>query len=360
MALIATTRPGVYSQYELSSVLHMGSRDKAVAIVGIAASGTPKQAVKISRMADVVAAFGTDTGNASLCTMAQMLLANGCANIVAVPAAVGSSAVAQASDYTAALAVLDSMDAIGVIVSDNSSLEYLNVLKQYVVNASDNKRECIGFAGFAAGTTVDNMIAAASALNCERMVLVAGNPVDTDGTVQHGRLLACALAAQCALLDDPARMLSGSAAEGIAALNTRYSEEEIDDLIQGGVSPYELRAGKAQLIRAVTTRTKTQGVADSTLRELSTILVIDDVLVSLRDTLSASLSIARNNARSMNAIKTQAAIILERKKAAELIDSYSVPNVYADADDPTTLVVEVGFAICSGINQILVSANVLV
>ena len=50
----------------------------------------------------------------------------------------------------------------------------------------------------------------------------------------------------------------------------------------------ELAGGVCSVVRGVTTRTTTGGVSDSTWRELTTILVVDDVIPGVRNALRAS------------------------------------------------------------------------
>ncbi len=51
-----------------------------------------------------------------------------------------------------------------------------------------------------------------------------------------------------------------------------------DILLQNGVAVLEMRAGRAELIRGVSTRTKTDGVSDRTFHDINTVLIIDTVI----------------------------------------------------------------------------------
>ena len=65
----------------------------------------------------------------------------------------------------------------------------------------------------------------------------------------------------------------------------RHGWSDIDLLVRGGVTPLEMLSGNAGIVRAVTTRTTTGGAADATWRELTTILVVDEVIPGIRNAL---------------------------------------------------------------------------
>lgn len=64
------------------------------------------------------------------------------------------------------------------------------------------------------------------------------------------------------------------------------------------MTPVELVGGVCSVIRGVTTRTKTGEAADATWRELTTILVVDDVIPSIRAALGAKFARAKNTAQT--------------------------------------------------------------
>ena len=51
---------------------------------------------------------------------------------------------------------------------------------------------------------------------------------------------------------------------------------------------------------------------------------------------------------------------LEKKAAAEIIDSYGEVKVAASAEDPTVCLVEFGFAVAHGLNQIYLTVHITV
>ena len=158
----------------------------------------------------------------------------------------------------------------------------------------------------------------------------------------------------------PARPLGGAVLRGIPALAARYGESDVDALLQGGVTPVELVGGVCSVIRGVTTRTKTGGAADPTWRELTTILVVDDVVPGVREALRAKFARAKNTAQTREAVRSQVILELEGKVAAEVIAGYGEVTAQALAEDPTVCLVTFSFTVAQGLNQIWLSAQITV
>jgi len=159
---------------------------------------------------------------------------------------------------------------------------------------------------------------------------------------------------------DPAAPLSGREIQGIESVTPAVDDAQLDQLIAGGVTVFEMTGGRCEMVRAVTTRTISDGVPDRTFLDVNTILVVDNVLIAVRGALKARLRGQKNNAATRTAIATQAAVELEAKKAAAIIDDYDQPRVYAAAGNPTACLCEIGFTVVSGLNQIHISAHVTV
>ena len=134
----------------------------------------------------------------------------------------------------------------------------------------------------------------------------------------------------------------------------------MDTLLQGGVTPVELVGGVCSVIRGVTTRTKTGEAADATWRELTTILVVDDVIPSIRAALGAKFARAKNTAQTRGAVRSQVILELEEKVAAEIISGYGEVTAQALESDPTVCLVTFSFTVAQGLNQIWLSAQITV
>ena len=147
---------------------------------------------------------------------------------------------------------------------------------------------------------------------------------------------------------------------GLGGLGTAYTDNDIDLLVRGGVTPLESTAGTVSPVRGITTRTTTGGAADTTWRELTTILIVDDVIPAVRQALRSKFARAKNTAQSRSAIRSQVIVELEKKVAEEIIDSYGEVTVTASEDDPTVCLVEFSFAVAHGLNQIYLTVHIKV
>lgn len=56
----------------------------------------------------------------------------------------------------------------------------------------------------------------------------------------------------------------------------------------------------------------------------------------------------------------QTIVELEKKKSAQIIEDYGEVTVTASADDPTVCLVEFGFAVAHGLNQIYLTVHLTV
>ena len=159
---------------------------------------------------------------------------------------------------------------------------------------------------------------------------------------------------------DPAIPLGGAELLGLKGLSAQYSDNDIDLLVRGGVTALESVSGQVGVVRGVTTRTSSGEVEDTTWRELSTILIVDDVIPTLRDSLRSKFRRAKNTAQSRGAIRTQVVLELENKKSREIITDYDQVTVSAHPDDPTVCLVDFTFTVTHGLNQIWLTAHIVI
>jgi len=339
-------RPGVYSNYDVSSVVDSAGGAKTVAVV--AAGGDGGQAGKaflLSRYEQAVESFGESD---RLTQLARLLFLNGAGAVVAVP-------VAGEEGYKSAFDLLAQREDVGVVVCDSTVLTVQQALRESVKAASQARRERIAVVCGSAGESVSALVSRAQALNDERMVLVA--PCEESGPAAS---VAAAVAGAIAASADPAVPLGGAELRGIHGLGVQYNDGEIDLLVRGGVTPVESVGGTASVVRGVTTRSKSGSANDATWRELSTILIVDDVIPTVRNSLRARFNRAKNTEQSRGAIRSQVILELENKLAQEIITGYDNVTVTAKADDPTVCLVDFSFTVAHGLNQIWLTAHITV
>ena len=342
-------RPGVYTSYQVSSAVSGRSAGGAVGLAAAAASGTAGAVTEVTSYAQAVSAFGAGSHMAEL---VRILLQNGAARVFAVPVRTDGAA-ASAGDYSAAFAVLMGESAVKYMVCDSRDGAVHAELKSAIAAGGENCRYRIGVAE--ADGTAAELATAAAALNSERMALI-GN-IETDGVPGS----AAAAAAGCiAAGGDPALPLNGARLSGLGALKHAFSDSDAALLIQSGVTPVEDAAGTITVVRAVTTRTTTAGADDAAWHELTTVLIVDDVIPAVRNSLRAKFSRTKNTAQTRGAIRTQVVIELENKLKAEIIDGYGAVTVSADASDPTVCDVSFDFTVAHGLNSVRLTAYITV
>ena len=339
-------RPGVYSRYDLSGVVR-GGGGRTAALVAKTTAGDGTGASLWYTYAQAEEALG----GGEMAELARLLFLGGAAAVYGVP-------VSQDSQYETAFATAEGLEDVKVVVCDAVDTTTQKKLKQSVEAASAARKERIAVVGGAASATVSQLTAQAGELNSERVVLVAPGALNGSGTALSGARCAAAVGGAIAGQTDPALPLGGAELPGLAGLSTRYGEGEIDALVRGGVTPLENTGGTVSVVRGVTTRTKTGSAADASWRELSTVLIVDDVIPGIRDSLRSKFNRAKNTAQSRGAIRSQVIVELESRVAQEIITGYEDVTVTAVPDEPEVCMVEFAFTVAHGLNQIWLSAHI--
>ena len=341
MNLTTHERPGVYSSYDASTLVRGSGGHKTVGLAAINSTASAGVPITVTSYEAAVAAFGSQEGKQDMAELIRIALLNGTAAVVAVP-------VTNEEGYQAAFDTLGGLENISVMLCDSTTLTVQQALRDSVLSASAARRERIAVVGA--------LVERAKGLNCERMVLVAPGSVDGEDAAQDGLSAAAAVAGAIAAQSDPAIPLGGAELLGLKGLSAQYSDNDIDLLVRGGVTPLESISGQVGVVRGVTTRTSSGEVEDSTWRELSTILIVDDVIPTLRDSLRSKFRRAKNTAQSRGAIRTQ----VENKESREIITDYDQVTVSAHPDDPTVCLVDFTFTVTHGLNQIWLTAHIVI
>lgn len=353
MSITIHERPGVYTSYDASSVIRGGRAVKIIGVAAKAVSGTPNVPVTLTSYQAGIAAFGEDAADApGMSTILRLLFRGGASTVIA-------AAVDSAGDYASAFAALEAAEGPQILLCDSAELAVQQKLKSSVESSSGKNQERIAVIGMS-GAQPTALVERAEALNSERMVLVGPDVVDDGGKPLSGVFAAAAVAAAIAMSRDPAIPLNGAPLRGLAGVSTVYSDNDIDLLVRGGVTPLESLGGVVSPVRGITTRTKTGSVQDMTWRELTTILVVDDVIPTIRRDLRARFSRTKNTVQTRGAIRAQVIVDLEDKLKAQIIDGYGDVSVSVSGDDPTICLVEFGFAVAHGLNQIHITAHITI
>lgn len=343
MLITNNQRPGVYSRYDVSTLYAASSSSKYAAVVAKAAGGDP----------DIPQAFTSYTGareiygpeDRMMLGAMSILFGSGVSRVIAVPVA--------GNDYTAALAAAASMDGVGAVVCDAEETGDVKKVLASVEAASGALRERIGYCGVGDGEAA---LAAAGALDSERMVLCCPGGLPLGDTGEPSPFFTAAAVAGAVLAaDDPVHNFSG---QGITCLEPprRLAEEQVQNLLAGGVTVVEPVGEGVQIVRALTTKAG----SDRAMGSLNTILVIDDVMADTRATLQQRLRGSRITAHSRDSILAQVMVVLAGKQDDGIIESFLAPKVYAHEEDPSVCVVELSFQAAHVLSQIHLVAHIQV
>ena len=338
-------RPGVYSAYDASSVVRGRGGSRTVAIAAKSEGGTAGTLYRLGRYEEAVTAFGAGD---SLTGLVRLLFLNGAGAVLAVP-------VEEDDEYEAAFALLAAEEDVAVTVCDSATLTVQQDLRDSVEEASGARRERIAVVPGGAGETAAQLAQRAGDINSERVVLAA--PCEKSGTAGS---VAAAVAGVIAGESDPALPLGGAEVLGLGELERSFDDNELDTLILGGVTALEQSGGETTVVRGITTRTKTGEAADATWRELSTILIVDEVIPGIRNALRSRFRRAKNTEQSRGAIRSQVVLELEDRLSREIITGYDNVTVTASEADPTVCLVEFSFTVTHGVNQIWLTAHISV
>jgi len=320
-------RPGVYAEYMVNS----GAIPADTALtVGVAAqvigSGTAVESVG-SYLASV-----QSYGVSNMSKLIKTLYLNGCGSILAAPVA--------SSNYAAAFTGLINKGA-DIIICDSADAAVISALNT-AISGTDY---CMGIAE-CAGTAVQ-CVSLAQSINFERIV-ICGNSDGVSGNISAA--LAGVIASESELY------LNSHALLGIGTLTHSWTEAEIEALITGGVTPIEADGSGVCVVRGVTTKTSTNGVSDKSLREIATVLTVTEVLKSVYSALKLKFSNAKNDALTRGAIRSQVAVVLQKKLNEGKISDYGSISAVADTQNPALCSVGFEFTAVCGLSTIALTA----
>ena len=333
-------RPGVYSSYDASSVVSASAAAKTIGAAAVATKGTANKVELITSYEEGKSVFGEDaSGVYGMSTLLRFLFANGAGAVKAV--AVGKDE-SEEKDYASAFAALSDEEDVGVMVCDSAAQSVHLLLKTAAEDASAARRERIAVIG-GSEETVAQMVNRAKAVNSERVVLVGPDIASDDGGTMSAVFAAAAVAAVIAGNTDPSVPINGAELTLFGAAGKRLSDNEIDQLVRGGVTPIETVGGVSSPVRGITT-----------------ILIVDEVIPTIRSALRTRFARSKNTAQSRGAIRSQVVLELEEMKSREIVDSYGEVLVSALKSDPTVCLVEFSFTVAHGLNRIYLTAHITV
>lgn len=350
MSIVYHERPGVYSDYSASRVTSSGGEKKVMAIVGV---GNEKPGLyTVTSLSDGLAAFGAASG---LGKMLRAAYENGAGTVLVY------CVKEEATEfYQEAFSAVLAEKTAKICCIDSSDEELQQDLRNALETAAGQKGECIGIVDMG-GATKSALLARAAELDSARMVLVGpGVYRSGESAVAPSGVAAAALAGLLAAQTDPALPLNGAVLAGFSGVTAIYEDTDVDALVRGGVTVLEAESGAVSVLRGITTKKTSGDGNDTTWREVNTILIADDVIPGIRQSLSARFKRAKNNAATRSAIHSLVVMELESRLQREIIDSYENVTVEASDTDACVCVVKFGFAVTHGLNRIHLTAHISV
>ena len=319
-------RPGVWSAFGAQGTTELTDR-RLAAVIAPADAAEGVQLVHSA--AEAVSLYG---GNALLTRMLKLCLAN-CGDPVYAVAVDEDTKVA----YETALTALFAAAKPGILIV-GSAREDVQLLLRETAEAN----ECLGVAGMK-GASADALVARAKALCCARIVLTGPDVLAQDEAVADGFCAAAAVGGAIASLSTPVVPLHDVALFGLQSLSSLYTDDELDKLLQAGVTPVQLSGGRMCALRILTTRAAAEGPEGESFRSLNATLVTDELL--------------QNSTLTRTAIRSAVLLVLQDYRARGWLSAFGALRVYADAGDASLCRVEFTYSIPAGLHRIALSAQ---
>ena len=311
-----TYRPGVYSQYDIISQ-RRSLQDRYAFYCGAAKVREGKSipaggVVQIHSRQELEEYFDAQ-GGALFCAVCGILLDSGVSGVYAVPLTIDGTAAAE-NLYEPAIQKLCEVKRSGVILCDSQAQTVLQKLVEQVQLASQNERERLAVGGVAKAQAQQ----IAKALNCERLVLCC--QAGSDGETESSVILTAAALAAMLVGSEPMDNLHGKVLESLTEIDP-LEEQEVESLLGSGVTVLESLDGAVSCIRCVTSRTLTGGEEDRTFASVNTVMMIDDIIRSVRERLSDLLR-GSTILFSQDSVASQAAVVLDQKQQEGMVTSF--------------------------------------
>ncbi|MFV0402146.1 MAG: phage tail sheath C-terminal domain-containing protein [Oscillospiraceae bacterium] len=339
-------RPGVYSSYTVTSRYAAPRSPRGAALICGTSFQLAEKTYRLTSYGQAAELFSAASSRRAL-ECCRILFENGVSPIWFSMLDRG---------YGAALNRLAEEDEIGAVITDCTGPLDVKAMMESVEESCGKLHERLIFFGIG---EVALAMSTAKAVNSERAVVCCPgvSPISSENRAAiYG---ACALAGRVLANNDPVYNYNGCVLDGVETPD-KLAEDDIQQLLAGGVTVLEEVGGQVECVRAVTTRTLSNGAEDNSMRPLNTILIIDDVLRGIRQSLRARLRGAKLAGQSFASVASQVTVELAAKQDDGIITGFDAPSVYAHSADPTVCVVELAFRVANVIGQIHITAHVQV
>lgn len=276
-----------------------------------------------------------------------------------IPAKTMLSTGATAPDLSAALSAIvpGSWD---VIVFQDDAAEDLALLKAHAELVSNpvEQRPCRVFV--ASADTLSAVSTLSDGVNHERLHIAA-----LRGSRSPSYEVAAVIGAEVAASFDPAMPFNGAPLTGIhcPADKDRWLRTEQETLLHSGVAPLEVVDGSVCIVRLVTTRHKTAGVADLTLIDTNTMAIYDYFRKAWRTRMVQKFGKAKLDDRTIDSVNTQTldvALRLQDLRILQNVESYKDLFVTVrDPNSPGRILQDIPTPVVPGLHQIYSSFRLI-
>ena len=345
MSIYTTLIPGVYSDFSVKNSSLKIQNSKAVALWATAGSEVSSSTVYTLRSyEEALSIFGTVSTDNNMLKYAKILFENGCSKIYAMRAT--------ASNLNAAMIKFLKENSVQIITGDMRTQSELSSVKSRL---NDGRR--IGYNAICiAGTDLEvtnDIINLSETVDSKYIVITASRPKILGESQINSSASAVALAGIISATNDPALPYNNALVKGIDLIESEFTREEMESLIEGGITLIENGPLYPYVVRMVTSC-----ISEVAYRDLNTTLIVDDVMSALKSVVLDKFSRAKKNSITVNAIISQLVLVLEAKKDAEIIASYNRPVATEVENDNTAMVFNISFEIISPLGKIILNADI--
>lgn len=354
---LSTNRPGIYSQYTVSSGI---KKKKAVRICALVLflpdckdAFSPGRLIEVSSMEDLNHQFVcTGTLSYLLQDPVKALLEQGAPKVYAC-------VCNNQQHLSTCIQELEFCADIDIELIGTYDCSVISKMVDHLEKLSSSKKERIGIA---TANGVENALKTAKNMVSERLILVGQKSRITNSSkVAPMHEFSTALAIACAIsqIENPPQNLNNLVLSCMDEYDA-ISDTAIEQCLIGGVTPIESVGDTIRCIKVLSTKTRQSQEGDSTFENISTTLTVDFVMQSIRNLLDNMLERAKNNRQTVEKISSQIIILLNELVDKEVLNSYSNPNVYFSKQDSGVCIIELKFKIACAINQICLTAKIIV
>ena len=262
-------------------------------------------------------------------------------------------------DFHKIISKLEVISDIALVIVDTKDTSIYPALSQHLDIMASNKKERLAIIS---EQSFQQALVTANTLNNYRIILsfqqsqlqknIEQNPNNTFNTL-------LALAFQIAASSDPTQNFNYKKLDIIKSVD-QISEDIVQQAIISGVLTLENQGQNIVVIKAVTTSSRQNNDGDTTMENISTIITVDYIIKAIRNRLDSILKDAKNNDATKQRISSQIIIIMSQFLDQGLINQFQNPNVYPSQQDSSICIIELKFNVASAVNQICLTAEIIV